>query len=164
MNSVLLAARDFDRNYNPEFESEQNYRIDLMDNIFTYIYIVEFLLKVTVMGFTGHRKAYMSNVWNRVDFLIVIISLVNFIPTLNPGFLKVVRAARVLRPLKSISRLQSMKLLMSTIVSSVMGLLNVCLFLGFVFGIFAILGLHIFNGKQYNYCRATEALIENGEL
>lgn len=55
-----------------------------------------------------------------------------------------------------------MKLLMSTILSSVMGLLNVCLFLGFVFGIFAILGLHVFNGKQYNFCRATEELIDDG--
>ena len=42
------------------------------------------------------------------------------------------------------------------------GLLNVCVFLGFVFGIFAILGLHMFNGAQYNFCRETEEIIDDG--
>ena len=162
VNSVMLATRDYRGVYDPDFESEWNEKVEIVDQVFTYVYMAEFVMKVMVMGFTSHKNAYMSDVWNRLDFFIVLISLLNFVPTLNPGFLKTLRAARVLRPLKSISRLKAMKLLMSTILSSVMGLLNVCLFLGFVFGIFAILGLHVFNGKQYNFCRATEELIDDG--
>lgn len=90
------------------------------------------------------------------------ISLLNFVPSLNPGFLKALRAARVLRPLKSISKLTAMKVLMGTIVSSMTGLINVCVFLGFVFGILAILGLHVFNGSQYNFCRLTDEIIDDG--
>ena len=142
----MLASRDYRGNYDPNFESQWNDIIEIFDEVFTYIYIGEFLVKVIVMGFSGHRNSYISDVWNRVDFMIVLISFVNFVPTLNPGFLKALRAARVLRPLKSIARLASMKLLLSTILASIMGLCNVCLFLGFVFGIFAILGLHIFSG------------------
>ena len=104
----------------------------------------------------------MSDAWNILDFIIVLISLVNFLPGLNPGFLKALRAARVLRPLKSISKLEKMKILMRTIVYSISGLINVCAFLSFVFGIFAILGLHVFNGAQYHFCRETEELIDDG--
>lgn len=112
------------------------------------------------MGFNGHKHAYLSDPWNKLDFAIVLISLLNFIPNMNPGFLKALRAARVLRPLKSISKLAAMKLLMRTIFVSMQGLLNVFLFLSFVFGIFAILGLHIFNGAQYRFCRETEEPIQ----
>ena len=162
LNSIALAARDYRGNYDPDFESNWNGYIDIIDNVFTGIYMVEFLLKVIVMGFNGHKHAYLSDPWNKLDFAIVVVSILNYIPAVNPGGLKALRAARVLRPLKSISRLNSMKVLMSTIVVSMTGLLNVCVFVSFVFGIFAILGLHVFNGAQYNFCRATEEIIDDG--
>ena len=146
LNSCLLASRDYRGNYNPNFESDWNAKIDIIDNVFTIIYILECLCKIAVMGFNGHRYAYLSDPWNKLDFAIVIISLLNFVPAFDPGFLKALRTARVLRPLKSISKLTAMRVLMQTIISSLTGLLNVCTFLVFVFGIFAILGLHIFNG------------------
>ena len=123
---------------------------------------MECLLKIIVMGFAGNQYAYLNDAWNKLDFIIVLISLVNFLPGLNPGFLKALRSARVLRPLKSISKLEKMKILMRTIVYSISGLINVCAFLSFVFGIFAILGLHVFNGAQYHFCRETEELIDDG--
>ena len=162
VNSALLASRDYSGNYDPNFESDWNKKIDLLDTIFTFIYLFECVGKIIVMGFSGHKHAYLSDAWNKLDFVIVLISLLNFVPGLNPGFLKALRAARVLRPLKSISKLGAMKLLMRVIVVSMQGLANVFVFLSFVFGIFAILGLHVYNGVQYNYCRETEEIIDDG--
>ena len=88
--------------------------------------------------------------------------MLNFVPGINPGFLKALRTARVLRPLKSISKLRAMRLLLVTIISSITGLVNVCIFLVFVFGIFAIMGLHTLSGKQYQFCRSTEEMIDDG--
>ena len=105
VNSIILASRDNSGNYIPGYESDWNAKIDIIDNVFTFIYIVEFLLKVVAMGFSGHKLAYLSDPWNKLDFAIVMISILNFIPAFDPGFLKALRAARVLRPLKSISKL-----------------------------------------------------------
>ena len=162
VNSVLLASRNYSGKFDPDFESEWNGKIDTFDTCFTFIYLFECVGKIIVMGFRGHKHAYLSDTWNKLDFVIVLISLLNFIPGLNPGFLKALRAARVLRPLKSISKLKAMKLLMHTIMASLMGLLNVFVFLSFVFGIFAILGLHVYNGAQYSSCRETEEIIDDG--
>ena len=114
------------------------------------------------MGFWQHRAAYLKDGFNRLDFLIVIVSIVNLIPGLNQGYLKILRTARVLRPLRTIKTLRKLRILMHTIVASISGLFNVCLFLTFVFGIFAILGVHSFSGEQYNFCRTTEEMIDNG--
>ena len=150
VNSVLLASRNFRGNVIPNFDSEWNDFIDTADTVFTFVYLFECVAKISLMGFAFHENAYIKDPWNKLDFTVVIISLLNFMPGLNPGFLKALRAARVLRPLKSISRLAAMRVLMHTIVASISGLFNVCIFISFVFSIFAILGLNIFNGRQYN--------------
>lgn len=43
--------------------------------ICTIIFLVEFALKVLAQGFIIHSKSYMRDNWNKLDFVIVIVSI-----------------------------------------------------------------------------------------
>ena len=161
-NTVLIASRDYRDDYYPDYNREWNNRIDQIDLCLSSFYLLECLAKIAVMGFWRHPNSYLKDAFNRLDFTIVIVSILNLIPGLNQGYLKIIRVARVLRPLRTIKRLRKLRLLIRTIVASISGLFNVCLFLSFVFGIFAILGVHSFSGEQYNFCRLSMEMIDNG--
>jgi hypothetical protein len=55
--------------------------------------------------------------------------------------LKALRNLRVLRPLKSINAIPSMRRLVGTLINSMPELANVAIFLSFIFTLFGILGL-----------------------
>jgi hypothetical protein len=43
-----------------------------MNFIFTIIYTIEALLKIIAKGFVFHRYAYLREVWNCIDFIVVV--------------------------------------------------------------------------------------------
>jgi hypothetical protein len=66
---------------------------------------MECVLKVIALGFIYEETTYLRDSWNQLDFVIVVLSLVEY--TMNDKkmpVLKVVRLTRVLRPLRFISR------------------------------------------------------------
>lgn len=67
--------------------------------------------------------------------------------------LKSLRIIRIFRPLKSINTIQSMKNLIQALIRSIPQFANVVVFLMFMFILFAIIGLHQYNGSFYNACR-----------
>lgn len=108
------------------------------------------------MGFCMHKKSYLRDRWNWLDFFVVLVSLLDFVPALDQySSLKVLRTARILRPLRSINKLPELKKLINALLKSVPGLANVAFFLFFVLSIFGILGVHTFKGASYNRCRTT---------
>uniref|UniRef100_A0A8C6WEN0 Uncharacterized protein n=1 Tax=Neogobius melanostomus TaxID=47308 RepID=A0A8C6WEN0_9GOBI len=83
--------------------------LEFADKIFTYIFILEMLLKWTAYGFAK----YFTNAWCWLDFLIVDVSLVslvaNAIGYADLGPIKVLRTLRALRPLRALSRFEGMR-------------------------------------------------------
>ncbi|KAJ7345683.1 hypothetical protein JRQ81_001633, partial [Phrynocephalus forsythii] len=83
--------------------------LEYTDKIFTYIFILEMLLKWVAYGF----QVYFTNAWCWLDFLIVDVSLVSLIANaLNYselGPIKTLRTLRALRPLRALSRFEGMK-------------------------------------------------------
>ena len=69
--------------------------------------------------------------------------------------LKSLRTLRVLRPLRSVNTIPSMRRLVGTLVQSLNELVNVGIFIGFLFVLFGIIGLQLFQGTMYNSCRLT---------
>lgn len=161
-NSLLLASKEYQSYYDPLYESQWNKILGICDLVFTLIFITECLFKVIVMGFVRHKRAYLSDHWNKFDFLIVVSSLINFIPKADSDVLQSLRTLRTLRPLRSIGFLKTMKVLLENIFKSIPGLFNVCVFLSFMFGLFAIFGTVVFSGSQYSFCRLTEEMIDDG--
>lgn len=107
------------------------------------------------MGFVGHKKAYLRDPWNCLDFFIVLISIISMLPI--PGgsdSLKALRTFRILRPLRSINKMPTMRQQIQSLLSSIPGLMRVFFFIIFIFCIFAIFGTNQFLGQQYQFCRA----------
>lgn len=109
VNSVMLATKQYEGNYDEKFESKWNEVIDKADVVFSAIYFFECLTKVVALGFIRHRKAYLRDGWNWVDFIIVCLSMTILMPIADSTSLKVFRTARIMRPLRSLHQLQSMK-------------------------------------------------------
>mmetsp|Transcript_32336 Transcript_32336/g.42797 ORF Transcript_32336/g.42797 Transcript_32336/m.42797 type:complete len:84 (-) Transcript_32336:461-712(-) len=82
VNSMVLASRDYRGSMDPDFESEWNETIDTFDVVFTFVYLFECLGKIIVMGFHGHVNSYIRLNWNKLDFMIVVFSMLTFVPGL----------------------------------------------------------------------------------
>jgi hypothetical protein len=161
LNSFLLAAEDYSvRIEGPDYVSNRADELKKIDDVFTMIFIVEFLVKVIGRGFILHENAYLHDGWNWLDFFVVLVSVLGWLDFGSEG-LKALRTFRILRPLRSINALPRMRALIQSLILSIPGLLNVIIFLIFVFMIFSILGAQSLQGSQYQRCRLTaEPIIE----
>ncbi|CAE1323312.1 CACNA1D [Acanthosepion pharaonis] len=71
----------------------------------------------------------------------------------NDGFdVKALRAFRVLRPLRLVSRAPSLQVVLNSILRAMVPLLHIALLVIFVIIIFAIIGLELFSGKMHETC------------
>jgi hypothetical protein len=151
LNSLSLALNDYE---DMDGATRWNQVLAKIGDIFSIIFIVECALKTIALGFFVHKKAYLRDYWNVLDFIIVVTGLIElFSAGLN---LKSLRTMRVLRPLKSITTIPTMRRLVKTLMTSLPELFNVFIFLCFIFTLFGILGLQTYQGVLYNKCRETK--------
>uniref|UniRef100_A0A2K5DRV2 Sodium channel protein n=1 Tax=Aotus nancymaae TaxID=37293 RepID=A0A2K5DRV2_AOTNA len=125
--------------------------LEYADKVFTYIFIMEMLLKWVAYGF----KVYFTNAWCWLDFLIVdvsIISLVaNWLGYSELGAIKSLRTLRALRPLRALSRFEGMRVVVNALLGAIPSIMNVLLVCLIFWLIFSIMGVNLFAGKFY-YC------------
>ena len=113
------------------------------------------------MGFVVHHNSYLRDPWNWIDFIVVILGLVEFLPLGgNASNFKALRTLRVLRPLRSINAVPEMRRLLSSLFSSLPKLAHAAAFLLFVIILFGILGTQLFSGDFYKRCRLTAEPVE----
>ncbi|XP_074841231.1 sodium channel protein type 5 subunit alpha-like isoform X2 [Carettochelys insculpta] len=130
-------------------EDRKNIKIMLeyADKIFTYIFVLEMLLKWVAYGF----KKYFTNAWCWLDFLIVDISVVCLIATTldydQLGAMKSLRTLRALRPLRALSRFESIRVVVNALVGAIPSIMNVLLVCLIFWLIFSIMGVNLFAGK-----------------
>ncbi|EMP31216.1 Sodium channel protein type 8 subunit alpha [Chelonia mydas] len=83
--------------------------LEYADKVFTYIFILEMLLKWCAYGFVK----FFTNAWCWLDFLIVAVSLVSLVANAlgysELGAIKSLRTLRALRPLRALSRFEGMR-------------------------------------------------------
>ena len=113
-------------------------------------FIVEVLVKVTATGFVLEKGTYLRNKWNQLDFLIVVVSLVEVVFLQELKAVKAFRLLRALRPLRFISQNMSMRVVVKALFQSILALLNVMIVILIIWLLFAILGVSLFGGKFYS--------------
>jgi Ion transport protein len=113
--------------------------------IITITFTIEMLLKVIAFGFVLHEGTYLRDLWNILDFIIVVVSWAD-IASGAFSFFKGFRALRALRPLRLITRFESMRLIINSLFAAVPALGNVMLVCFLTFTIFGILGVWLFKG------------------
>uniref|UniRef100_A0A672VD90 Voltage-dependent L-type calcium channel subunit alpha n=1 Tax=Strigops habroptila TaxID=2489341 RepID=A0A672VD90_STRHB len=134
-----------------------------VEYLFLIIFTVEAFLKVIAYGLLFHPNAYLRNGWNLLDFIIVVVGLFsaileqatkadggNSIGGKGAGFdVKALRAFRVLRPLRLVSGVPSLQVVLNSIIKAMVPLLHIALLVLFVIIIYAIIGLELFMGKMH---------------
>lgn len=133
-------------------ESMQVIVSDVLDIIFTSIFTVEFFIKSIAFGLIKDRMCYLQDNWNKVDLVIVILSIIDLsINSINLPVIKVFRLLRTLRPLRLINHNLSMKVAVSALIDSMIAICNVLVVIFVVWLVFAILGVSLLSGKMH-YC------------
>lgn len=116
----------------------------VLDYFFLIFYTVEAALKIFAMGFYFPKYSYIKDNWNKLDFMIVVTSLISWI--FNLQNLTYLRVFRVLRPLRSIQRIKSLKKMMEVIFSSFVMLKDTMIIMFFYFLVVSICSQQIFSG------------------
>uniref|UniRef100_A0A8P4GB51 Voltage-dependent L-type calcium channel subunit alpha n=1 Tax=Dicentrarchus labrax TaxID=13489 RepID=A0A8P4GB51_DICLA len=152
----------------PEDDSNAtNSNLERVEYLFLIIFTVEAFLKVIAYGLLFHPNAYLRNGWNLLDFIIVVVGLFSAIleqATKGDGAtpiggkaagfdVKALRAFRVLRPLRLVSGVPSLQVVLNSIIKAMVPLLHIALLVLFVIIIYAIIGLELFMGKMHKTCR-----------
>ncbi|KAH0501976.1 Sodium channel protein type 2 subunit alpha [Microtus ochrogaster] len=124
--------------------------LEYADKVFTYIFILEMLLKWVAYGF----QMYFTNAWCWLDFLIVDVSLVsltaNALGYSELGAIKSLRTLRALRPLRALSRFEGMRVVVNALLGAIPSIMNVLLVCLIFWLIFSIMGVNLFAGKFYH--------------
>ncbi|KAI4822959.1 hypothetical protein KUCAC02_008477, partial [Chaenocephalus aceratus] len=85
---------------------------------FIYIFFaLEMVVKMVALGIFG-RRCYLGDTWNRLDFFIVMSGMVEYSLDLQNINLSAIRTVRVLRPLKAINRVPSMRILVNLLLDT----------------------------------------------
>ncbi|XP_043572192.1 voltage-dependent L-type calcium channel subunit alpha-1D-like [Chiloscyllium plagiosum] len=136
-----------------------NFKLEKIEYIFLIIFTIEAILKIIVYGFLFHPDAYLRNFWNILDFVIVFVGLCTValehlsLSAKSAGFdVKALRAFRVLRPLRLVSGVPSLQVVLNSIIKAMVPLLHIALLVLFMIIIYAIIGLELFMGKMHKTC------------
>ena len=132
-----------------------NQLLEKIEYIFLVIFTAECFMKIIAYGLLMHPGAYLRSVWNILDFTIVIIGLLStaLSTIMKEGFdVKALRAFRVLRPLRLVSGVPSLQVVLNAIIKAMIPLLHIALLVIFVIVIYAIIGLELFSGKLHETC------------
>uniref|UniRef100_A0A3P8NRE6 Voltage-dependent L-type calcium channel subunit alpha n=1 Tax=Astatotilapia calliptera TaxID=8154 RepID=A0A3P8NRE6_ASTCA len=147
-----------------EDTNNTNLNLESLEYIFLVIFTLECFLKIVAYGFVFHEGAYLRNCWNILDFVIVFMGLFTlFMDTVNMvsgvpkekggGFdMKALRAFRVLRPLRLVSGVPSLQVVMNSILKAMLPLLHIALLVFLLVTIYAIMGLELFKCKMHKTC------------
>jgi hypothetical protein len=122
------------------------------DIVMTTLFSLEMVLKVMVLGFLFNGKnSYLLDSWCQLDFLIVIISIINLsMSDADLAFLKILRLVRVLRPLRMVSRNPGLRIAVMSILYALPPIKNVLVVSLLFVLLFAILFTTFFKGLFYS--------------
>ncbi|XP_043095535.1 calcium channel, voltage-dependent, N type, alpha 1B subunit, a isoform X6 [Puntigrus tetrazona] len=125
-------------------------RLDDTEPYFIGIFCFEAGIKIIALGFAFHKGSYLRNGWNVMDFVVVLTGILTIV---GPDFdLRTLRAVRVLRPLKLVSGIPSLQVVLKSIMKAMVPLLQIGLLLFFAILMFAIIGLDFYMGKFHMTC------------
>ncbi|XP_055327220.1 voltage-dependent calcium channel type A subunit alpha-1-like isoform X2 [Paramacrobiotus metropolitanus] len=151
-NCIVLAMEEHLPNDDKTMLSIQ---LEKTENYFMAMFCFEATLKILAQGFVLHKGSYLRNFWNIMDFTVVVTGFLTIVASdaSSSGFdLRTLRAVRVLRPLKLVSGVPSLQVVLKSIIRAMAPLLQIGLLVLFAILIFAIIGLEFYCGAFHHTC------------
>ncbi|KAM6178332.1 sodium channel protein type 7 subunit alpha [Rhynchocyon petersi] len=118
--------------------------LEYADMIFAYVFILEMLLKWMAYGF----KAYFTNAWYRLDFMVVIVFCLSLIGKSRED-LRPLTSIKFLRALRVLSQFERMKVVVRALIKTTLPTVNVFLVCLMIWLGFSIMGVQLLAGKFY---------------
>ena len=125
------------------------------NNFFTFIFIFECLLKLFAYGI----RPYFLISWNKFDFFIIIVSIIDWTVTrikgIDAAFLKsfqvirVLKVLRVSRVIRLVRALGALKKYIQTVQYSLNALINILSLIMVIHFIVALIGCYLYDGQIY---------------
>ncbi|KAL6062199.1 Voltage-dependent calcium channel type A subunit alpha-1 [Balamuthia mandrillaris] len=122
-----------------------------LDITLAVIFLIEMLMKWVGQGLFAHRYAYFRSGWNVMDALVVFVSVVSLLLMPVGTDLAFLRALRAFRPIRLLIRFTPTRVVLKAMMRTLPVLPSLLCISGFIWIIFAILGLQLFVGK-FDYC------------
>ncbi|XP_050776668.1 voltage-dependent L-type calcium channel subunit alpha-1C isoform X3 [Gopherus flavomarginatus] len=146
LSSISLAAEDPVKHY-----SFRNQILGNADYVFTSIFTLEIILKMTAYGAFLHKGSFCRNYFNILDLLVVSVSLISFgIQSSAINVVKILRVLRVLRPLRAINRAKGLKHVVQCVFVAIRTIGNIVIVTTLLQFMFACIGVQLFKGKLYS--------------
>lgn len=121
-----------------------------MLTIIAIFFLVECVSKIIIKGFLWGQHSYLQDGFNRLDFILVTLSVINWIIASSSdediSFMRSFRALRALKPLRVVSKNEGIKIVVDSLLKSIPSLINVLFIILLFLGIFGILGVQLFKG------------------
>ncbi|TMS20123.1 putative voltage-dependent R-type calcium channel subunit alpha-1E [Larimichthys crocea] len=159
-NCIVLAL---EQHLPGEDKTPMSKRLEKTEPYFIGMFCFEAGIKIIALGFVFHKGSYLRNGWNVMDFIVVLSGILAAAGThLNISVdLRTLRAVRVLRPLKLVSGIPSLQIVLKSIMKAMVPLLQIGLLLFFAILMFAIIGLEFYSGKLHRTCEQQSGILEN---
>ena len=138
-------------------ENELTATLLVFDTVVAIVFFIEFIMKVVAKGFVDAEEAYLRTGWECLDFFVVVVTVAGFFDAqFRP--LRIMRAFRVIRPLKDISWLPGLRVITEAMIKSMIPIAIVGAISVFSCMVFAVAFVALQKGKLYscelNVCRA----------
>ena len=133
--------------------SQWNPTLLTLEELCFYFYCFELIIKVFSLGLFFGENTYFRDPWNILDFAIIFPDIVlKTIKDMSFLNIKALRAIRVLKPLRTITKIKNLQLILSALFSAIPLLGDSFLILIFFYLIFAVAGLQLFQGLLKKQC------------
>ncbi|KAI5727529.1 hypothetical protein M8J77_003359 [Diaphorina citri] len=125
--------------------------LQMFDDFIFVFFALEMTIKMIAMGCYG-KGTYLADSWNRLDFFIVLAGALEYSMVMDNMNFTAIRTIRVLRPLRAINRIPSMRIPVMLLLDTLPMLGNVLLICFFVFFIFGNTVLGYFSNISHSNC------------
>ncbi|MFC4530638.1 ion transporter [Sphaerisporangium dianthi] len=115
--------------------------LHVVDHAALYVFVAELLAKVYV-----YRARFVLDPWNLFDTVIVVVS---FLPT--AGGLSVLRALRIMRALRLISVVPSLRRVVAALLTAVPGMTSIAVLLGLVLYVASVMATKLYGATAPEY-------------
>ncbi|XDV48611.1 hypothetical protein PO909_018001 [Leuciscus waleckii] len=145
------------------------------DYVFTTVFTIEIMLKMTVYGAFLHQGSFCRNAFNLLDLLVVSVSLISFfLHSSAISVVKILRVLRVLRPLRAINRAKGLKSVIQCVFVAIRTIGNILIVTTLLQFMFACIGVQLFKGRFYRCtdeakhtpeeCKGTFVVFKDGDM
>jgi len=145
-NCITLAM---DTNQPGLMDTAKGHALRISNYLFIGIFMVECACKIVAYGLVLVPHTYLRDGWNILDFIVVISGILDLA---GLGNYSAVRCLRVLRPLRVVTKIEALRLIVQALMKSLPMLVDVCVLAAFYYTIFGITCLQLFMGELKGRC------------